>query len=176
MIAQLDYAILEWFLSLQNDLLTPILRFITYLGEAGAIWIVIGVIFTIWKTTRWIGITMLLALIFTLIVGNLTLKPLIARPRPNWIHPEVELLIKNPTDYSFPSGHAMSSFAAATAAWLWNRKIGWIMIIGAMIMAFTRLYFFVHYPTDILAGMMIGIVLANLAYAIVKRIPKRRMT
>ena len=115
----------------------------------------------------------LLALLFSLLIGNLTLKPLVQRPRPSWRHPEVALLIRNPLDYSFPSGHAMSSFAAAVSVFLWNRKWGCVLLAFATVMAATRLYFFVHYPTDVLAGMLIGIVLGILAYIVAKKGWKR---
>lgn len=165
MIAWLDNTILDWFQSIHNDMLTNIFRIITTLGEAGVVWILIGLILIIQRNTRWVGMTMLLALLFSLLVGNVTLKPLVARPRPCWRHPEIELLIANPTDYSFPSGHAMSSFAAATAVFMWHWRWGIAALLGAVVMACTRLYFYVHYPTDILAGMLIGILLGILAYA-----------
>lgn len=173
MIAWFDSVVLDWFQSIQNDILTGIFEVITTLGEAGMIWIVLGLLLLISRKTRWIGITVLTALLFTLLVGNLTLKPLVARPRPCWRHPEIPLLIANPTDFSFPSGHSMSSFAAAAAIWMWNRWAGAAALAGAAIMACTRLYFYVHYPTDILAGLLIGILLGVLAYELVKRVMRR---
>ena len=174
MIAWFDYTILDWFQSIHNEMLTGIFRWITTLGEGGILWGALALVLLIWKKTRVIGVTMLLALLFTLLVGNLTLKPLVARPRPCWRHPEVSLLIANPKDFSFPSGHAMSSFAAAMAVFMWNRWGGVAAILMAVVMAATRMYFYVHYPTDILAGMLIGILLGILAYWIVKRIVEKR--
>lgn len=165
MITWFDNVVLDWFQSIHNDMLTNIFKIVTTLGEAGILWIIIGLALMLQKNTRWIGMTMLLALLFSLLVGNVTLKPLVARPRPCWRHPEIALLIANPTDYSFPSGHAMSSFAAATAVFMWHRRWGMLALLGAVVMACTRLYFYVHYPTDILAGMLIGILLGILAYA-----------
>lgn len=173
MIAWFDYGILDWFQSIQNEILTSVFRVVTALGEGGAIWIVLALFLTVRKQTRKIGITMLVALLFSLLIGNFTLKPLIQRPRPSWRHPEVALLIGNPLDYSFPSGHAMSSFAAAVGAFLWNRKMGYALLLFAVLMASTRLYFFVHYPTDVLAGMLIGIALGVFAYILVKKGWKR---
>lgn len=174
MVAWFDGMILDWFRSTQNDILTLIFRFVTALGEGGIIWIVIALVLLLWKKTRIIGVTMLVALLFSLLVGNLTLKPLVARPRPCWRHPEVPLLIANPTDYSFPSGHAMSSFAAAMGVFMWKRRAGLVALLGAILMSATRLYFYVHYPTDILAGMLIGIVLGILAYLVMKRVKLRK--
>ena len=116
---------------------------------------------------------MLLALLFSLLVGNLTLKPLVARPRPCWRNPEIPLLVANPTDYSFPSGHALSSFAAATAIFMGNRRAGIAALAGAFLMACTRLYFYVHYPTDVLAGMIIGAVLGVIAGIVAAQLKKR---
>lgn len=174
MIAWFDYTILDWFQSIHNDILTSIFRWITILGEGGALWVAVALTLLVWKKTRVIGVTMLVALLFTLLVGNLTLKPLVARPRPCWRHPEIPLLIANPKDFSFPSGHAMSSFAAAVALFMWNRMGGIFAILMAVVMAATRMYFYVHYPTDILAGMLIGIFLGIIAYWLVKRIAKKR--
>lgn len=173
MIAWFDSVLLDWFQSIQNDLLTGIFKVITTLGEGGVLWIILGLLLLVNKKTKWMGITVLAALLFTLLVGNLTLKPLVARPRPCWRHPEIPLLIANPTDFSFPSGHSMSSFAAATAVLMWNWRVGIAALAGAVIMACTRLYFYVHYPTDIVAGLLIGVVLGILAYRIVKPVGRR---
>lgn len=173
MIDWFDSTLLDWFQSIQNDMLTGIFKVITTLGEGGVLWIILGLLLLVNKKTKWMGITVLVALIFTLLVGNLTLKPLVARPRPCWRHPEIPLLIANPKDFSFPSGHSMSSFAAATAVLMWNRRAGIAALAGAVIMACTRLYFYVHYPTDIVAGLLIGVVLGILAYRIVKPVGRR---
>lgn len=173
MIAWFDRVLLDWFQSIQNDFLTGIFKVITTLGEGGVLWIVLGLLLLFNKKTKWMGITVLAALLFTLLVGNLTLKPLVARPRPCWRHPEIPLLIANPKDFSFPSGHSMSSFAAAASVLMWNRRAGIAALAGAVIMACTRLYFYVHYPTDIVAGLLIGVVLGILAYRIVKPVGRR---
>lgn len=137
---------------------------ITFLGEGGLIWIALGLCLIAYKKTRWVGISVLLALLFSLLVGNVTLKPLVARPRPCWRNPLVNLLIQNPKDYSFPSGHSLSSFAAAMAIFMNHRKMGVAALLFAFIMGCTRLYFYVHYPTDVLAGMLFGLILGFLAY------------
>lgn len=160
MVEQFDAAVLSFFQSLHTPILSAVLKVITTLGEGGVIWIVLGLLLLLKKATRKTGITVLLALIFCLLTGNLFLKNVVARPRPCWRHPEVSLLIPVPWDFSFPSGHAMSSFAAAVAVWLSYRKAGAALLCFAAVMASTRLYFYVHYPTDILAGLLIGVLLA----------------
>lgn len=124
MVAWFDSVILNWFQSIQNEFLTVLFKAITFLGEGGLIWIALGLCLIAYKKTRWVGISVLLALLFSLLVGNVTLKPLVARPRPCWRNSLVDLLIQNPKDYSFPSGHALSSFAAAMAIFMNRRKMG----------------------------------------------------
>lgn len=174
MIAAFDYGILSWFQSIQSERLTQIFKLITFLGEGGIIWILIALVLVFRRQTRKIGITMILALIFSLVVGNLTLKPWIARPRPSWRNPDVILQIANPTDYSFPSGHTLSSFAAASSVFLWKCRGGLFMLFVAAIMGITRLYFYVHYPTDVLAGAVIGLALGTFSYGMVRKMWRRQ--
>ena len=84
MVAWFDSVILSWFQSIQNEFLTVLFKAITFLGEGGLIWIALGLCLIAYKKTRWVGISVLLALLFSLLVGNVTLKPLVARPRPCW--------------------------------------------------------------------------------------------
>ena len=155
MIEWLDSTVLNWFLSIQNPILTVIMKIFTLIGEGGAVWIAVGLILLAGKKTRKAGAAVLLALVFCLITGNLLLKNIVARPRPCWVNPSVPMLIAIPKDFSFPSGHTMSSFAA-------------VMI------AASRMYFYVHYPTDILAGLLIGILLGCLAVYLVHILERRR--
>ena len=80
------------------------------------------------------------------------------------------MLIAIPRDYSFPSGHTMSSFAAAVSVYIWNKKWGTAALAGAIIIAVSRLYFYVHYPTDILAGAVIGVFLAMVSWWIINKV------
>ena len=89
------------------------------------------------------------------------MKPLIARTRPFDANNLKDiLLIKAPKDYSFPSGHTMASFAAATVLIYMNRKVGIVAMVLAVLIAFSRLYLYVHYPSDVFAGMIFGILSA----------------
>ena len=103
------------------------------------------------------GAFLLAGLAVGVLIGNLTLKPLIARPRPCWLDESVQLLIANPTDYSFPSGHTLSSVFGATVLTKANRNFGLLAIPLAALIAFSRLYLYVHFPTDILAVAVLGI-------------------
>ena len=89
---------------------------------------------------------------------NLVLKPMVARDRPFWIDPTVQMLVKAPTDYSFPSGHSGASFAAAVAFVQYHRKWGIAALVVAALIAVSRMYLFIHFPTDVLVGIILGIV------------------
>ena len=103
-----EFAILDMLQNIQNPVLTKIMAFITMLGEAGWFWIVLGIVLLCTKKYRKCGVTVLFALILDLILANIILKPLVARPRPCWIREDIELLVRVPKDYSFPSGHTMA--------------------------------------------------------------------
>ena len=105
---------------------------------------------------------MLAGLAVGVLAGNLTLKPLIARPRPCWLDESVQLLIANPTDYSFPSGHTLSSLIGATVLTKANRKFGFAAIPLAALIAFSRLYLYVPFPTDILGAAVLGMAIGLL--------------
>lgn len=138
------------------DLLMPK---ITLLGNGGAVWILAAGVLLATKKYRKYGAFLLAGLAVGVLVGNLTLKPLIARPRPCWLDPSVQLLIENPTDYSFPSGHTLSSVIGATVLTKANRKFGLLAIPLAAFIAFSRLYLYVHFPTDILGAAVLGVTI-----------------
>lgn len=144
----------------RNPVLTPIMKGITTLGNAGMIWIVLGIILLIIPKTRKIGGGVLLALFASFIINNGILKNLVNRTRPYEVIAGLEILIGKQVDSSFPSGHTGSSFAAATVLYLTlPKKFGIPALIFAALMGFSRLYVGVHYPTDVLAGMVIGILI-----------------
>lgn len=153
-----------------QEMHTPILDIIfsniTALGDKGILWIFIGVILLCTKKYRKAGLLLLLSLLACFLIGNVALKNLIQRDRPCWLYPEVRLLIENPTDFSFPSGHSMVGFAGAASLWLTNRKLGAAAYILAAIIAFSRLYLFVHWPSDVLFGSLIGIGIAYVVFYI----------
>ena len=105
------------------------------------------------------AIAVIAGLIVGVIIGNILLKNLIARERPCWINETVQMLISTPQDYSFPSGHTLSSFVAATIIMHHDKRLGIAAYVFASIIAFSRLYLYVHFPTDILAGALLGIII-----------------
>ena len=101
---------------------------------------------------------LLAALWVTTAVGILILKPSFARPRPFNFNPSVKIPIELPRDFSFPSGHTASAFAATAVLLVFNKKAGIVAFLTAALIAFSRLYLYVHYPTDVLGGMILGMV------------------
>lgn len=148
----------------RNDVLTVIFTLITSLGDKGMIWVLISAILCIPKKTRRIGIACLLSLLGSLIINNGILKNLIQRSRPFDQIDALIPLINKPRDYSFPSGHTGSSFACA---WILLRRLPKKYGIPALILAIgislSRLYLGVHYPSDVIVGMMSGILISYLA-------------
>jgi len=171
LIQNIDSSLLEFIQrAMRTGILDVVMPFITRLGSGGAIWVAFGIFFVCKKEYRVLGFSILGALVLSFVVGNLILKPVIARPRPSDVNLEMILLISRPSGYSFPSGHTMSSFAVATAMWLHNRRLGVLALILAALISFSRLYLYVHYPTDILVGIIIGVSLGFIATKICKKI------
>lgn len=171
----MELRILDFLQTIHTPLLDNILAFITSLGNAGIIWIVLAVVLLILPKTRKTGIIVAAALLMDLVLCNLILKNLVARVRPYDVNTAITILIKKPLDFSFPSGHTAASFAAMTALFLAKMKKAWIAaLVLAVLIAFSRLYFYVHYPTDVLGGAVVGILSGIIGYAIVEKIDKRR--
>ena len=168
--------LLQWFQGLHNPLLDKVMVVITSLGNAGIFWIVVTVAMLIFCKDKRVAGTSALALLFSLIVVNCGLKNIVGRDRPCWIDDSVSMLVKIPKDFSFPSGHSSASFASAVAIvqYAKYRKQGIAAVILACCIAVSRLYLFVHWPTDVLAGTVLGIVEAVLAGIIVRFIYKKR--
>lgn len=166
---------------IRNDFFDAVFPFYTSLGEDGIIWIVVGVLLLIPKKTRKCGIMVLAALLVMLVVNNLTLKKLIARTRPCYtdgikhLFPEL-VEIPKVTSYSFPSGHTTSAFSVAFTIYKQHKKLGIVALIMAAVMAFTRLYVFVHFPTDIYGGIIVAAGIAYFVYKMEKIITPKILT
>ena len=153
------------------DFIMPI---ITLFGDGGIFWIACAVIMLFFKSTRKTALTMGLALIMGLLVCNVTLKPLVARIRPYDVNTGVKLLIDGLSDYSFPSGHTVASFEAAVTLMICERRrFGYPALVLAILIAFSRLYLYVHYPTDVLTSIILGTLFAFLSYYIINALYKK---
>ena len=158
-VRQFDYSILVMISDhLRGGLSDTVWTVITSLGNGGAIWIVLAVVLLFFRKTRRAGTAMLVALLIGLIIGNVLIKEWVMRPRPFVTHADLIALVDPVDQWSFPSGHTLSSFAAAAALCFFHRKSGLLACLVAALIGFSRLYACVHYPTDVLAGMLIGIL------------------
>ena len=175
----LEFGILYAIQNIHTDFLDKFILVVTNItGSYGQLWAVLAVLLLLFKKTRKMGFTILISYGLVFLVGQYVLKDLIARPRPCHIDETVELLIARPSSFSCPSTHSGWAFAAAASVFAWNKRYGIIVGLAALIVAFSRLYLFVHFPTDVLCGIALGILSAFIAYKIVKaaaeKIEKRK--
>lgn len=160
----MDFSILYAIQSIRFDLLDKCVVSVTNIcGSKAQIWLVLGAILLIFKKTRKMGAAVLLSYGIVWVVGQDILKDLIARPRPCHIDDSVKLLISKPTSYSCPSTHSGLAMAMAISVYLNNKKAGVAAILVAIFICFTRMYLFVHFPSDVLLGCIIGIVSATIS-------------
>ena len=176
-----DYAILDAIQGIHTDFLDAAMRTVTHLGDGGIFWLAIGVILCFPKKTRKWGFGLILAVIFGAIGCNVILKNAVQRIRP-YDNPMgtftaeqlMALGIGLPHDWSFPSGHTTASFAAATAVFLRNKKVGTPLLVLATVIAFSRLYLYIHYPSDVLVGLLWGMTAAVLAYWVLNKLTESK--
>lgn len=171
----MEIKILDFIQNMRTPIGDSIMCFITDLGNAGMIWIVLTVILLLIPKTRKSGFIMAAALILDAILCNGILKNAFARVRPCDVNPAVDLLIPRPEDYSFPSGHTAASFAAVSALFFAGEKKLWKpALLLAVLIAFSRLYLYVHYPTDVLGGIAVGVICGYAGMRLVKQLFKLR--
>ena len=173
---QFEASIILWIQENLRGALDGIWVVITHLGGDGILWIAMGILLLFFKKTRPIGFTVLLSLLFDFIMINVTLKGVFSRPRPFVVNEAIVTLISKPSPFrSFPSGHSGGSFAAMFALYKWvPKKIGIPALILAALVALSRLYVGVHYPTDFLAGCVIGFMCSVWAHHVVKNFIRRK--
>ena len=170
-----EFQMLDGLQTIHTSFLDTFMTSITKLGDAGIVWIILTVILLLIPKTRKSGVYMAVALIADLIICNVILKPIVARIRPYSINQTVHLLVTPLKDYSFPSGHTAASFASVSALYFAGRKR---MAAGALIVsvliAFSRMYLYVHYPTDVLGGLIIGLLCGWIADMIIQKVMEKR--
>ncbi len=171
MMQQLDEQALRWIAQfVRQEWLNPLVVFYSSLGNAGLGFIGIALLLLVFRKTRRAGATALTAMVLGMLVTNLTIKPLITRPRPWVVMEDFVSLVTSSDPHSFPSGHTTAAFAFGVALWLtlpqkWARATA---LAAAALMGLSRLYVGVHFPTDVLAGLVIGTICGILAAGITR--------
>lgn len=155
-IQYVDMEILKFIHGTSNAFLNNAMRHITLLGNGGMIWIIIAILLLLSKKYRRVGILAALSLLLVTIFGEGIIKHIVQRPRPFTELRYMKILITKPSSYSFPSGHASSSFAVAYVIGKKIKPLRLPVYILAILIAYSRLYLFVHYPTDVLCGIILG--------------------
>ena len=179
--AQFDIAISTFIYNLfypLNSFFTPFFELFSNTAKAGIPLIILSLIFIIFKKTRRFGTAMLISLAVGALITNCFLKIVIVRPRPyadelSWFHKAwLTVGMNTESDNSFPSGHTTAAFAFCTAIFLCgNRKKSWLIYIYGFIMAISRIYLMVHFPSDVLAGIIVGLIGGTAGTLIASKLP-----
>lgn len=193
MFGTFDFNILQFYNNLHEGPIGKILDIFfliyTHLGDDGILFIVLGLVFLLFKKTRKVGAGMLFGIAIGALITNVTIKPLIERPRPFELYeyisndPNVLLFKQWWTDMgevhassmrSFPSGHTTSAVAALVPVFLFcDKKKSWLALVAAVLMGASRNYVMVHYPSDVLGGILVGLIAGIAAFIIVNAVMKK---
>ena len=181
---QLDGNMLLWIQeNLRNEFLTPIVTFITHLGDHGYLWIALLLLLLVIPKTRKAGLIGAGALLLTFLLNNQLIKNLVGRTRPYEVIEGLTILIEKPGEFSFPSGHTANSMCVGVVLWmisqqcakLGDRKLyfpkaaGWFFLILSILIGLSRLYVGVHYPTDVIGGAVVAIFDACVVFGLYKK-------
>ena len=170
-----ELQILDSLQTIHTPVLDRIMIGFSRLEDYGLIWIILDVILLLIPRTRTAGKVLLLGILLEAVGVNLILKPLVARTRPYEVNPAAELITREMWDYSFPSGHTAIAFTAVTVLYLTKMKPLWqIALPVACLIAFSRMYLYVHFPTDVAAGVILGILFGVLGFRLEEWITKRQ--
>ena len=173
----MDIEVLKWFHEVFHDQtwLNYIMKYITYIGEFGAGAIICAIVLLIFKKTRWAGVAVAIAIVLDVLIVNVILKLSVNRPRPWQDYPDLgfqefhnSISVREPSDSSFPSGHTAALFAAAVALVMYYKVKGLPALGVALLVAISRIYLCMHYPTDVIGGMVIGSACGIAGYYLMK--------
>ena len=160
--------------------MTSVMELISLLGKAGIALIVLSLVLLVIRKTRRFGTAMILGLAIGAVVVNLWLKVVVARPRPyadinGFYYPLWQMMGSHTeSDYSFPSGHTNAAFACMVPAFLLGKKSwSWLCLLFAFLMGVSRIYLVVHYPSDVLGGLIMGTFAGLLGVLIMKHLPEK---
>ena len=156
---------------LRCGFLDAVVPVFTKLGDAGIVWILLAIGLLAFPKTRWVGLAVAFALVFDLLCCNILLKPLVARARP-YTYRDLQLLIPPLKDYSFPSGHTAASFAATSALFFRKNRLWIPALVLSVLLGFSRLYLYVHFPSDVLGGGLVGAVAGFFGCLLATRLEK----
>ncbi len=168
-----EFDVLYWFQTLHGPVMDKIALGLTYFCEKGIGWIIIMLLVFFLSKDKRMGLTGMVAFVLSFMLCNMLLKTMIERDRPCWVDPSIQLLVETPDDFSFPSGHTSFSFATATAIAQYSASWGFVAFIVAALIGLSRLYLFVHFPTDVIFGAIVGIIAGLLAGLLVKDFYKK---
>lgn len=171
-ITSIDFSILMFiYENIRSDFLNAVMPVLSHIGEYGLIWLTISIVCLFSKKTRGCGVAMLVSVVVSFLLGEVVIKNVVCRVRP-CNYPEygfIDMLVSKLKGYSFPSGHTSSSFAASTVLFFYNKKWGTAALALALLIGFSRLYNFVHFPTDVLCGMLFGILCAVIVCVVFRK-------
>ena len=168
-----ELAVLDWIQAhLRCGFLDAVLPAVSWTCNHGELWIALAAVLLLLKKHRWTGVSLSFALLLDLLCCNMVLKPLVGRLRP-FAGNAVELLIPPPVDASFPSGHTAVCFAAVFALKAAGSPLWKPALAVAVVVAFSRLYLYVHWPTDVLGGIAVGAAVGLAGAWMAKKLRKR---
>lgn len=163
MITAIDFRILNLIQrKMKNRFFDSLMPKISMAGNYGIVWLIFAALFLASNKYETAGAMLICGLGLGVLLGNLLLKHLFSRPRPFQIDKTKELIIKAPKDYSFPSGHTLSSVISVCVLMHANVVFGIVALVLCLMILFSRMYLFVHYPSDILGGIALGIIISEI--------------
>ncbi|MDP4179658.1 MAG: phosphatase PAP2 family protein [Bacillota bacterium] len=157
-----------------NGILDKVMPLVTDLGNWGFLWLTVSIILIISKKYRKIGLMAMASFLLSFLLSENVIKYIVQRPRPFVLFDQYKLLIPKPSNFSFPSSHSTEAFATAAILFKKSKVTGIVFLVIAALIAFSRLYLFVHFPSDVLGGIITGLICAFIVNYTAKHIYKNK--